>query len=170
MAGILIKDGEALKPNFWRAPVDNDYGANLQRKYIAWKNPEIKLTSFKQRTENNQVIVESAYDMPGVSAKLNLVYVINNAGAVKVTQKLTATRMPKYRTCSVSVCRCLCRAALKPLNTMDAVRLKTILTVIIARLRHLSPKCGRAVLSLHPSAGKRNKDRYSLVEDVGSVW
>ena len=128
----MIKDGEALKPNFWRAPVDNDYGANLQRKYIAWKNPEIKLTSFKQRTENNQVIVESAYDMPGVSAKLNLVYVINNAGAVKVTQKLTATRMPKYRTCSVSVCRCLCRAALKPLNTMDAVRLKTILTVIIA--------------------------------------
>ena len=69
----MIKDGEALKPNFWRAPVDNDYGANLQRKYIAWKNPEIKLTSFKQRTENNQVIVESAYDMPGVSAKLNLV-------------------------------------------------------------------------------------------------
>mgnify|MGYP000069723627 FL=1 len=61
----MIKDGEALKPNFWRAPVDNDYGANLQRKYIAWKNPEIKLTSFKQRTENNQVIVESAYDMPG---------------------------------------------------------------------------------------------------------
>ena len=37
----------------------NTYGANLQRKYIAWKNPEIKLTSFKQRTENNQVIVES---------------------------------------------------------------------------------------------------------------
>lgn len=27
----MIKDGEALKPNFWRAPVDNDYGANLQR-------------------------------------------------------------------------------------------------------------------------------------------
>ena len=91
----MIKDGEALKPNFWRAPVDNDYGANLQRKYIAWKNPEIKLTSFKQRTENNQVIVESAYDMPGVSAKLNLVYVINNAGAVKVTQKLTADKNAK---------------------------------------------------------------------------
>jgi len=91
----MIKDGEALKPNFWRAPVDNDYGANLQRKYIAWKNPEIKLTSFKQRTENNLVIVESAYDMPGVSAKLNLVYVINNAGAVKVTQKLTADKNAK---------------------------------------------------------------------------
>ena len=33
--------------------------------------------------------------MPGVSAKLNLVYVINNAGAVKVTQKLTADKNAK---------------------------------------------------------------------------
>ena len=41
------------------------------------------------------MIVESAYDMPGVSAKLNLVYVINNAGAVKVTQKLTADKNAK---------------------------------------------------------------------------
>lgn len=91
----MIKDGEALTPNFWRAPTDNDFGAGLQRKYIAWKNPEIKLTSFKQRTENNQVIVESAYDMPGVSAKLALTYVINNAGAIKVTQKLTADKNAK---------------------------------------------------------------------------
>lgn len=91
----LIKEGEALKPNFWRAPVDNDYGANLHRKYIAWKNPEMKLTSFKHRTENNQVIVEAAYDMPSVSAKLNLTYVINNAGAVKVTQKMTADKNAK---------------------------------------------------------------------------
>lgn len=91
----LIKSGEALKPNFWRAPVDNDYGANLQRKYIAWKNPEMKLTSFNHRTENNQVIVEAAYDLPSVSSKLNLTYVINNAGAIKVTQKLTADKNAK---------------------------------------------------------------------------
>lgn len=91
----MIKDGEALTPNFWRAPTDNDFGAGLQRKYIVWKNPEIKLTSFNQRTENNQVIVESAYDMPGVSAKLALTYVINNAGAIKITQKLIADKNAK---------------------------------------------------------------------------
>ncbi|WP_300701731.1 glycoside hydrolase family 2 TIM barrel-domain containing protein [Bacteroides sp.] len=91
----LIKEGEALKPNFWRAPTDNDFGAGLQRKYEAWKNPEMKLTSFNQRTENNQVIVEAAYDMPSVSAKLNLTYVINNEGAIKVTQKLTADKDAK---------------------------------------------------------------------------
>ena len=91
----IIKEGEALKPNFWRAPTDNDFGAGLQRKYLAWKNPEMKLTSFNQRTENNQVVVEAAYDMPSVSAKLNLTYVINNEGAIKVTQKLTADKDAK---------------------------------------------------------------------------
>ncbi len=91
----FIKEDEALKPNFWRAPTDNDFGAGLQRKYVAWKNPEMKLTSFNQRTENNQVVVEAAYDMPAVSAKLNLTYVINNEGAIKVTQKLTADKDAK---------------------------------------------------------------------------
>ncbi|MBO1695030.1 hypothetical protein, partial [Bacteroides uniformis] len=32
----MIKEGEALTPNFWRAPTDNDFGAGLQKKYAAW--------------------------------------------------------------------------------------------------------------------------------------
>lgn len=91
----MLKAGEALTPNFWRAPTDNDFGAGLQHRYRAWKNPEIKLTSFNHCEENKQVVVEAAYDMPGVSAKLNLTYVINNVGAVKVTQKLTADKSAK---------------------------------------------------------------------------
>ena len=35
----MIKEGEALTPNFWRAPTDNDFGVNLQRKYAVWNNP-----------------------------------------------------------------------------------------------------------------------------------
>lgn len=91
----MIKDGEALTPNFWRAPVDNDYGAGLQRKYAVWKNPEIKLTSLKQYSENGLAIVEAAYEMKEVSAVLNLKYVINNEGAIKVTQKLTTDKNAK---------------------------------------------------------------------------
>ena len=55
----------------------------------------MKLTSLNQRMENKQVIVEAAYDMPTVSAKLNLTYVINNKGAIKVTQKMTADKNAK---------------------------------------------------------------------------
>lgn len=91
----MIKEGAILKPNFWRAPTDNDFGAHIHRKYVAWKNPEIRLKSLKQRTENKQVIVETAYEIPGVSAKLNLTYVINNEGAIKVTQKMTTDKKAK---------------------------------------------------------------------------
>ena len=91
----MIEEGEALTPNFWRAPTDNDMGAGLQKKYAAWKNPEMKLTSFKQRTENKLIIIEAAYDMPEVSAQLQLTYTINNAGAVKVSQKMTTDKNAK---------------------------------------------------------------------------
>ncbi|MBE6287051.1 MAG: DUF4981 domain-containing protein [Mediterranea massiliensis] len=91
----FIEEGQALTPNFWRAPTDNDFGAGLQRRYRVWNNPEMKKETMTQRLENNQVIVEVAYDMPKVSGKLNLTYVINNAGAVKVTQKFTASKDAK---------------------------------------------------------------------------
>ncbi|MDY5240003.1 glycoside hydrolase family 2 TIM barrel-domain containing protein [Bacteroides helcogenes] len=91
----MIKEGEALTPNFWRAPTDNDFGAGLQRRYAAWKKPEMKLISFNHRTENDLVVAEAVYDMPSVSAALSLTYVINNAGAIKVTQKMTTDKNAK---------------------------------------------------------------------------
>ena len=91
----MMKEGSYLKPNFWRAPTDNDFGAYLQRKYAVWKNPNIKLVSLQQRIANQQAIIEAAYELPEVSAKLNLTYVINNEGTLKVTQKMTADKNAK---------------------------------------------------------------------------
>ena len=91
----MMKEGSYLKPNFWRAPTDNDFGAYLQRRYAVWKNPTIKLVSLQQRIADQQAIIEVAYELPEVSAKLNLTYVINNEGAMKVTQKMTADKNAK---------------------------------------------------------------------------
>ena len=91
----MMKEGSYLKPNFWRAPTDNDFGAYLQRKYAVWKNPNIKLVSLQQRIADQQAIIEVAYELPEVSAKLNLTYVINNEGTLKVTQKMTADKSAK---------------------------------------------------------------------------
>ena len=91
----IIKEGSALTPNFWRAPTDNDYGAGLQNKYAAWKNPGIKLISLKHELLNGQVIVSAEYDMQKVSAKLYLTYIINNEGSVKVNQKMVADKNAK---------------------------------------------------------------------------
>ena len=85
-----LKEGSVLKPNFWRAPTDNDFGANLQNRYRVWLNPELKLTSLNQRMDNGQAVVEASYDIPAVNGKLALTYVINNRGAIKVTQQMTA--------------------------------------------------------------------------------
>ena len=91
----LMKEDSYLKPNFWRAPTDNDFGARLNWKYAVWKNPTIKLTSLQQRIVNQQAIIEADYELPEVSAKLSLTYTINNEGAIKVTQKMTTDKDAK---------------------------------------------------------------------------
>ena len=88
----ILNEGAQLTPNFWRAPTDNDMGAGLQKKYQAWKNPEIKLTSLEHTTENNLVVVTAKYDMPSVSAKLTLTYRIDKQGAIEVTQSMTTDK------------------------------------------------------------------------------
>lgn len=88
----MLKDGGELTPNFWRAGTDNDYGANMQNRFSVWRNPKMKRESLKATIENDMVVVKASYDMPTVSAKLYLTYVINNVGDVKITQKLETTK------------------------------------------------------------------------------
>ena len=88
----MLNEGGTLTPNFWRAPTDNDMGANLQLKYRAWLTPGLKLKELTSKTENDQIIVNASYDMEAVSAKLNLTYLINNLGEIKVTQAMTTTK------------------------------------------------------------------------------
>lgn len=91
----LIQEQGALTPNFWRAPTDNDMGANLQNRYRVWNNPELKLVSLQHATVDGMVQIVAQYDIPAVSGKLSLTYLVNNQGAIKVTQKLTADKNAK---------------------------------------------------------------------------
>jgi beta-galactosidase len=86
----MLKDGGKLTPNFWRAPTDNDWGDH--QTMIAWKNPNLELVNLESNVENDQVIVHAEYEIQSVSAVLSLDYTINNEGAVKVTQKMTADK------------------------------------------------------------------------------
>ena len=88
----MIKEGGQLTPNFWRAPTDNDYGAELQNKYSVWKNPELKLLSMKHEQKENMIVVCTEYEIRSVHAKLYLTYTINNEGAVKVNQRMAAAQ------------------------------------------------------------------------------
>ena len=86
----LLGDGGTLRPNFWRAVTDNDMGAGLHESMLAWRNPEMKLTSLTAEKEKKQdpVTVKATYDMPGVKARLTMTYIILESGAIHVTEQM----------------------------------------------------------------------------------
>ena len=91
----FLKEEAELTPNFWRAPTDNDFGAGLQRRYAVWKNPAFKLESLTNETADGLVTVRAEYSSKDIPGKFSLTYVINNQGAVKVTQQLEADKSAK---------------------------------------------------------------------------
>lgn len=91
----MLEEGTSLTPNFWRAPTDNDYGAGLQIKYKAWRDPGMKLVSLNQEMVNGMAQVKAEYDLKAVSAKLYMTYLINNRGTVQVSEKLVADKSAK---------------------------------------------------------------------------
>ena len=94
----LLGEGGTLKPNFWRAPTDNDMGAGMQKKFKVWKNPEMKLTgvSVEKDKKANTYNICASYNMPQVKGTLEINYlVMANKGAVKVTETFDATEGEK---------------------------------------------------------------------------
>ena len=94
----LLGEGGTLKPNFWRAPTDNDMGAQLQKKFKVWKNPQmnIKGVSVEKDKKANTYSICAVYDMPEVKGELEIRYlVMPNSGVVKVTETFNATQGEK---------------------------------------------------------------------------
>ena len=78
----MLIDRQSITPEFWRAPTDNDYGARLQQKFSAWKNPQMKVTDFSA-TDNSVV---TKIDMP--MATLTMTYTLMADGSVIVRQQM----------------------------------------------------------------------------------
>ena len=86
----LMEDGSVLRPNFWRAGTDNDFGANLQLKYKVWKDPVFNLKSLSHEVKDGMAHVTASYEIPEAGAGFEIQYTVNNSGTVKVTQKMKA--------------------------------------------------------------------------------
>ncbi len=87
----LLAEGSVLRPNFWRAPTDNDMGADLQKKYAVWKNPKLVLKDKGCEVSEDGVVYNAVYDMPEVQGTLTMKYVVTPAGAVRVSENFEAT-------------------------------------------------------------------------------
>ncbi|MEM6263881.1 MAG: glycoside hydrolase family 2 TIM barrel-domain containing protein [Bacteroidota bacterium] len=87
--GNLLQRG--FQPNFWRAPIDNDFGYNMPEKLGAWKaaGKNKVLTSFEDQAEEHAVVVTSIYTMEEVEgATVELRYRISPGGKLTLTTEL----------------------------------------------------------------------------------
>lgn len=85
----LLLEGSSLRPQFWRAPTENDLGNGTARRSAVWKKPLMKLLSFNASAETEgMALVEARYELPEVGAQLTMTYRIDGAGAMTVTERI----------------------------------------------------------------------------------
>lgn len=78
----MLAQGAEIRPNFWRAPIDNEYGNGLAVKSKVWRNPEMKLKSLEANPEKGSV--KAVYEMPELNADYTMIYNISNKGEVNI--------------------------------------------------------------------------------------
>ena len=93
----MLQDGYSVTPNFWRAPTDNDFGANLQTKFRSWLNPERKVKSVKVKDMMPAKAIEVVYDMPSVEATLTMTYTLTPQGELIVDENMTVNKDAKQK-------------------------------------------------------------------------
>ena len=88
----LIARGATVKPNFWRAPTDNDMGAGLHKLLKAWRDTPLELTGLTS-SANRKAGTASAkaqYRLAAIGASLSLTYTLDSRdGSLSIEQTLT---------------------------------------------------------------------------------
>ena len=83
-----ILDGFGLRPAFWRAPLDNDYGYNSPKLLGKWKEafqqPPVARSFSIYKKENDNVRVVCRYLYPQTRSEWEISYTIFGNGVIKV--------------------------------------------------------------------------------------
>ena len=87
----LIEQVGALRPNFWRAPTDNDMGAGLQLSKKIWRNPEFRLLSIKQSKHKGEKQAVVEYDIVGTGCRLMMTYILQADGSLVIKERFEPT-------------------------------------------------------------------------------
>ncbi|MBR6283345.1 MAG: DUF4981 domain-containing protein [Muribaculaceae bacterium] len=88
----LLGKGGVLRPNFWRAPTDNDMGANVHRTLLPWRNPVMKPAGdlLSVSKDHNRLVVTASYSLSEVNASLTITYTICGGGRMTVDMAMNA--------------------------------------------------------------------------------
>lgn len=87
----MLEAGYSLRPSFWRAGTDNDFGAGLQMSQRAWLNPKMVVKSVKDTTIGGKVVISTAFELTDLKAVLNIEYTLNPCGEIGVRQSLVTS-------------------------------------------------------------------------------
>lgn len=94
-----------VKPNFWRAPTDNDYGYGMPYVLEQWKNASetivlksigfleefekaVAMSSGSSTKPGDKITVRSSYTLPEIDAKIIMLYQVGGDGSIEVTSLL----------------------------------------------------------------------------------
>lgn len=73
----FFHDGFGIRPNFWRAPTDNDYGNGAPRRLQVWKESSREFR-----------VIETALNREGATVQLNATYLLAAGNLYRVTYKI----------------------------------------------------------------------------------
>lgn len=78
---------EPLIPNFWRAPIDNDYGNNMPQRCAVWKHvmDSCKIISKSAQNIGHVVEIKILYNLSLIHGTWEAVYMIEADGKINVT-------------------------------------------------------------------------------------
>ncbi len=91
-SGII---SEFPEPHFWRAPTDNDFGNNMPRDLVAWKQatnnePTVKDVKVGKKTKNG-LPVTVTYELAEVLVPYTVEYLIRNNGEIRIRASIDMT-------------------------------------------------------------------------------
>ncbi len=91
---------QPLRPDFWRAPTDNDRGNDMPRRCAVWRNAyrSWKMTGIQiEQADPQTVNVSVKAELPDVSSQYALTYRIGSDGRIVVDAKFTpgGTNLPE---------------------------------------------------------------------------
>ena len=94
----------AMRPSFWRAPNDNDWGSGFHVRSNVWRAAAFNKTvkSISAQREGDAIVVSVVYHLNDVNSDYNMIYTATNDSKLKISVSWTAgmelPELPRFGT------------------------------------------------------------------------
>lgn len=158
-----IKDGFGFQPNFWRGPVDNDYGNRLPAQSAAWKaasrNFTVKSVALYEKTKA-YVTVRVVYALEDLKTEYSVLYRIAPDGMMNVSATLAVVPEQEVATRSFGARPGAGAPGGAAAPQMTPEQQKRMEEMMASMRKQMQPKLPRIGLRLHVDSAYGNVEYY----------